>query len=298
MSKNILILGGSSPLAVSIAKNSQLLGLNPILTYRQLLTERVDTAWRVAKFEVGDSLDSLISLCMPDMIINCIVAKPRYQHNLQNNSNLIKVNACFPRYLHAFTLKRRIPLLLISTDSVFFGLKGGYKEDEFPFARNLYSLTKIMGEIVETETKVVRLSYLGQSVSMNNSDRHLVSRLKSFPPNTKLDIPSNYFWNGLDVTSAGKLLSLISLDIINKLDTPSLLHLHSTGKISRYEMTKLITARISRTDIEVRKKTLRLSMNYTLGTIHKSYVDSLWLRLGFQSMPNTLELLQKVDYEI
>lgn len=50
------------------------------------------------------------------------------------------------------------PMLYISTDSVFDGLCGDYNEEDLPYPKNFYSLTKLLGEREVKEGWIIRCS--------------------------------------------------------------------------------------------------------------------------------------------
>lgn len=50
-----------------------------------------------------------------------------------------------------------VPMLYISTEYVFNGEKGMYKEDDYPDPLNFYALTKLLGEMESRKTKSVVL---------------------------------------------------------------------------------------------------------------------------------------------
>ena len=54
-----------------------------------------------------------------------------------------------------------VPMIYISTDSVFGGSSGNYKEDDIPYPLNFYSFTKLLGEIkaLMNGHKVIRTSF-------------------------------------------------------------------------------------------------------------------------------------------
>jgi dTDP-4-dehydrorhamnose reductase len=83
----------------------------------------------------------------------------------KNRADCWRANVEGTRHLVSEAMRREIPLVHISTDYVFDGVRGGYKEtDELGPVRNYYSLTKLVAE------EVVRLH-----------PRHLVIRT-SFRP--------------------------------------------------------------------------------------------------------------------
>jgi len=290
MPDRVLILGGSSPLASSIAGNLKQLGIEVILTNRNFKVDGIDSNLRIVQFSVGNSIEKILEDIQPDLVINCIAAR---NYKISSVISLLRVNSKFPRKLHKITNNKLIPLILISTDSVFFGLKGGYKESDNRFPRNLYSLSKRLGEITGATTKVVRLSFIGWGAVTDKHDKHLLSRLDGLPRNFQYVAPSNYFWNGLDINSAGKLLTQIGLDLIKNLPVPSFIHLHGVGSIPRDEMIGLILHMIGRIDVSISNRPLRLKRDLTLSSENQSYAESLWRRQGFQEIPNSQSLIKE-----
>ena len=82
-------------------------------------------------------------------IINCIgVIKPKIDES-DNASiqNTILTNSYFPLDLQKLSDQRGIKYIQIGTDCVFSGKDGGYKEDSYTDAEDLYGKSKIVGEI-------------------------------------------------------------------------------------------------------------------------------------------------------
>jgi dTDP-4-dehydrorhamnose reductase len=69
--------------------------------------------------------------------------KKAYLTNVRGTRNLVKATA---KYSHSCLF------VYISTASVFSGDEGGYTEEDVPNPKNLYSLTKLLGEYVVTES--------------------------------------------------------------------------------------------------------------------------------------------------
>lgn len=77
----------------------------------------------------------------------------------------IRVNALFPHELAAACAARDARLIHVSTDCVFSGNRGGYVEDDTPDARDLYGLTKLLGEVTELPSAItLRTSIVGREL--------------------------------------------------------------------------------------------------------------------------------------
>lgn len=55
-------------------------------------------------------------------------------------------------------------LITLSTDCVFTGEKGNYTEDDFPDARDLYGISKLLGEINNNNCLTIRTSIIGREL--------------------------------------------------------------------------------------------------------------------------------------
>jgi dTDP-4-dehydrorhamnose reductase len=73
----------------------------------------------------------------------------------------IPVNALFPHVVAAACRARGMRLVHLSTDCVFGGNRGGYREDDTPDAMNLYGRSKLLGEVVGPGAVTLRLSIIG-----------------------------------------------------------------------------------------------------------------------------------------
>ncbi len=96
----------------------------------------------------------------PDAVINCIgVIKQREAARAAVPS--ITINALFPQQLAELCRQRGIRMIHLSTDCVFSGRKGAYREEDFCDADDLYGRTKLLGEVGEPGCITLRTSIIG-----------------------------------------------------------------------------------------------------------------------------------------
>lgn len=115
-----------------------------------------------------DSLFFLLESLKPNLIINCIgLIKQLEQAN--DYVSAIKINALFPHQLANFCKSLQIKLVHFSTDCVFNGSKGDYKETDFADANDLYGRSKFLGELNCSNTLTIRTSIIGHELSRNQS---------------------------------------------------------------------------------------------------------------------------------
>jgi dTDP-4-dehydrorhamnose reductase len=110
-----------------------------------------------------DSLVKAIGEVRPDAVINAIgIIK---QSSLaQDPLTAITVNSLFPHRLAAVCRVAQARLIHFSTDCVFSGAKGNYREDDLPDAYDLYGRSKLLGEAAGPLSLTLRTSIIGHEL--------------------------------------------------------------------------------------------------------------------------------------
>ena len=118
-----------------------------------------------------NKLGYLISELRPTHIVNCVgVTKFNNFYRLRKQTRLI--NTELPKFLSNFCLKNRIYFIHISTDCVFSGKKGAYKDVSIKDAQDLYGITKGNGEVKNRYSTTIRTSFIGPE---KNSQKSLLN---------------------------------------------------------------------------------------------------------------------------
>lgn len=100
-----------------------------------------------------------------DFVINCIGILNKDAED--NPSKAIWFNSYFPHFLEEITKDTRSQVLHISTDCVFNGKKGQYKEDDFKDGEGFYAQSKALGEIINNKDLTIRTSIIGPELNKN-----------------------------------------------------------------------------------------------------------------------------------
>ena len=100
-----------------------------------------------------------------DYIINCIGILNEFAE--ENHEEAVYLNSYFPNFLALLTKKSETRLILMSTDCVFSGKKGGYTENDFPDGETFYARSKALGEIVDDKNITLRCSIIGPDIKKN-----------------------------------------------------------------------------------------------------------------------------------
>jgi dTDP-4-dehydrorhamnose reductase len=107
---------------------------------------------------------NLISRLHPNILINCVGLT---KHLPVGNDPLaaIPLNAYLPHYLAAHCKKEGVRLIHISSDCVFSGAKGGYRESDIPDATDIYGKSKALGEVDDGRALTLRTSTIGHELA-------------------------------------------------------------------------------------------------------------------------------------
>jgi dTDP-4-dehydrorhamnose reductase len=107
---------------------------------------------------------SVLERVRPAQVINCIgLIKQRAAAD--DPSEAISVNSLFPHQLAAWCACNSARMIHFSTDCVFAGDKGGYKECDVADADDLYGRSKRLGEVDYDGHLTLRTSLIGHELS-------------------------------------------------------------------------------------------------------------------------------------
>ncbi|MDB9790430.1 SDR family oxidoreductase [Gammaproteobacteria bacterium] len=183
-------------------------------------------------------IQDILSPYKPAVICNFSAFNNVDDAEKNNNNNLINSEAMLE--LGKFSMTRKIPIIHISTDYVFDGIKGNYLEDDRTNPINEYGLAKLNGErnLLESSYSclIIRTAWL-------------YSRFKNnFLEKIILNIIDKKELSGADdcigsPTSASSLASAINKIIpkyLNDLSLGGIYHFANQGSASRYELIQEI----------------------------------------------------------
>lgn len=107
-----------------------------------------------------DSIVRAYNIACPDIVINCI-GLIKQLADAEDPLEAIPINSLLPHRLAKLCEAFSARLIHISTDCVFSGDKGMYREEDYADARDLYGRTKLLGEVDYGPTVTVRTSIIG-----------------------------------------------------------------------------------------------------------------------------------------
>ncbi len=121
--------------------------------------ERVIDGFDATNFE---AVARLIAAVKPDAVVNCVgvVKQLAAAHDPIAS---ITLNSLFPHIVARACAEAGARMIHISTDCVFAGTRGHYREDDVPDASDLYGRTKLLGEVTDG-VLTIRTSLIGREL--------------------------------------------------------------------------------------------------------------------------------------
>jgi dTDP-4-dehydrorhamnose reductase len=113
--------------------------------------------------EHQDLLVKLLDQIRPDVVVNCAgLTKHKPEADVPLVS--IPINTLMPHRLAGLCKLVGARLIHVSTDCVFSGEKGGYVENDFADAIDVYGKSKALGEVLYPHTITLRTSTIGHEL--------------------------------------------------------------------------------------------------------------------------------------
>ena len=155
------------------------------ILYNYLLKKKIFIVSSLSRenfdFTNNIKLTKYINQIDPDVVINC-VAYTDVENAETNKKKCFLINSKFTSVLSDLCIKNNCFLIHFSTDFVFNGKKGNYKESNKVSSINYYGHTKILGEnIIKKKLKkyiIIRTSWL-YSNSKNNFFTKIITKIKN-----------------------------------------------------------------------------------------------------------------------
>lgn len=173
-----------------------------------------------------DHLKRAFDTVNPNVVINCIGAIKQLDEG-NNPLQAIPLNALLPHMLADLCKQSKARLIHFSTDCVFSGDKGEYREEDTPDAYDVYGRSKLLGEVDYEPALTLRTSIIGHELSGNKS---LISWFLSQEGEVKGFARAMY--SGLPTIEVAELAERI---ILEHPDLMGLYHVAS-NPISKYDL--------------------------------------------------------------
>ena len=274
----ILILGATGMLGSCIyryfskEKDFEIIGILRNQNQKNLLNENASSKLEIFnKYNDFSRLEEFISNQNPDYVINCLgVIKQKI--NISKPEDTIFINSYLPHLLNKISTKNNFKLIHFSTDCVFDGNLGSYKESDIALPKDFYGISKLLGELNTKNSLTLRTSIVGHELksSLSLIDWFLSSKekVKGF---------TKAIYSGFPALEIAK--------IIHKFIIPnnsiSGIYNISSDPISKYQLLKIISEKYNH-QIDIipdQSVVIDRSLDSTLFNAKTNYKCPSWNRL-------------------
>ncbi len=169
--KKVLVLGATGMLGhVAFSRLSGLAGLEVFGTVRDrgeasrwFSSDLLDKCLGNVDAFNFDGLIKALAEVRPEIVINCI-GIVKQSALAKDPGTSIYINALLPHRLALACRLAGARLIHLSTDCVFDGARGNYREEDPPNAQDLYGRSKALGEVTAPGCLTVRTSIIGHEL--------------------------------------------------------------------------------------------------------------------------------------
>ena len=286
----ILVLGGDGMLGHQLLKS--LSNKHDVrVTLRQRLSAYKDFSLFSAgnayeAIEVG-SMDRLVDVLgefHPEAVVNAVgIVKQR--STAKESIPSLEINSLFPHRLCALCKAADTRMVHMSTDCVFSGRKGKYRETDLSDAEDLYGRTKYLGEVYDNHCVTLRTSIIGKELSRKQGLLEWFLSQKGSVPGFK-----NAVFSGFTTLEMSRIIEKILVEHPGK---GGLYHV-SSDPISKFDLLRLMKRKMG-LDIEIvptEEPRLDRSLDSTRFRKEFNYTASTWEEM-IEELNETLKEVEK-----
>jgi dTDP-4-dehydrorhamnose reductase len=236
----ILILGGNGMLGHQLfkhlAKDHEVK-----VTLRQDLSEyekfnlfHSENSFSGINVRFADQLIEVLEEFQPQTIVNAVgIIKQR--SSARERIPSLEINSLFPHRLAILCKTISARMIHLSTDCVFSGTKGNYREKDLSDAFDLYGKSKYLGEVNERNCLTLRTSMIGRELT------HKKSLLEWFlAQEGTIKGFKKAIFSGFSTQELSRIIEMI----LKEYPTTSGIYHVSSEPISKYDLLSLIKDRL------------------------------------------------------
>ncbi|NOY09695.1 MAG: SDR family oxidoreductase [Spirochaetes bacterium] len=253
MAKKILITGGAGFVAGNIIKQSlnftllssgqkEEIRITALDKYRAVYKQN-NLVWLTADLLEKNNLQRILKNSNPDVIIH-LAALSDIDYCEANKGIAEKINVGVTKILVDFCSDTGCRLIYFSSDSVFDGKKGLYKEEDIPEPLHFYGKTKIASENIIRETidnyVIIRPSLIMGLPVFEEGNSFLRRMIKSLKRGEQAAFPKAEIRSPVDAITLSR--SVLELSLISY---RGYLHIAGNDILTRYDMAKRIAEKLN-----------------------------------------------------
>ena len=208
-----------------------------------------------------DYFAHIIKQSKADVIINCIGLLVKASQDYV--AKAVYINSLLTHFLENLTRGTQTKVIHLSTDCIFDGKAGPYKESDIHTETNWYGKSKSLGEIINDKDLTMRTSIVGPEMKDGTGLFHWFSKQTG-----KVTGYSNHYWNGITTLEMAK-----QIDKVLDIDLSGVYHFCPKLPVTKGDLLVIIKDIWKRIDIEVILAPAEEELNKTLINTRKDEYD-------------------------
>lgn len=238
-----------------------------------------ENAFAGVDVRVSDRVLAVLSEFHPDAVVNAVGIVKQRPDGLDVIPNL-EINALLPHRLALICRAIGSRFIHISTDCVFSGNRGHYREDDRPDPVDIYGHSKLLGEVDSAGTVTLRTSIIGLGLYRKTSLIDWFLRTEGRIPGYR-----NAIFSGFTTKELSRVIEML---LVKHKDAFGLYHLSSSA-ISKFDLLERLGNKLARTIEIVPDDSVRIDRS----------LDSSRFRAEFSYSPPTWdEMLDELASDI
>lgn len=187
-----------------------------------------------------NQLKEAIRKADPDVVVNCVGVLNQAAEN--NKAEAVYINSYLPHYLVNILRGTDKKLVHLSTDCVFSGQRGVYRDSDAPDGRTFYDRSKALGEVKDDQNLTFRNSIIGPDISPDGIGlfNWFMSQKNEVNGYTKS------IWSGVTTLTLAK-----AIERATEVGLTGLYQLSNNNKISKYELCLLFNKEFRRNQLKI-----------------------------------------------
>jgi len=241
MKKRLMVTGCGGFVAGSVVWQAGAEWEVHALSRGEALLRREGVRWHSLDLREADRLRDVFRTLKPDAVIHAAaLADIDYCEAHKDIAEEVNVNVT--RELAHLCREGGAKMVFPSTDTVFDGKKGNYREDDPPGPLNFYAETKVRAENVVAgeagNSVVVRVALVVGLPVLGSGNSFLSRMIPAFEAGREVGVPEEEVRSPIDVITLGRAL----LELAGN-DFAGYLHLAGNDRLSRFAMARRIAER-------------------------------------------------------
>jgi len=241
MRRRLLITGGHGFVAGSVIFQAGEAWEVHALSRGAPLLDRKALHWHVLDIGDADALRRVFEETAPDAVIHT-AALSNIDYCEAHPEEAERVNARITCHLAELCRNLGVKLVHCSTDNVFNGDRGMYREEDPPSPINVYAVTKVRAEEAAASAPgavVARLSVVMGLPLLRSGNAFLSRMITQLEAGAEVGVPENEIRTPIDVITVGRaLLELAAAGI------SGFIHLAGNDRINRFAMVQYIAGQL------------------------------------------------------